>query len=418
MSEFRRRLVSILSLIALAILPLGLAHAQVEVTSADPSSASQGTVSLDVTVNGNGFDSSAEVKFLVTGTTNPGGITVKKVVVRGSKKLIATIDIADTAVVDKFDIEVTLSSGRKGKGTTLFSVQLKTNGDPCAAPGLDFPAFTYAQQSGSTQQIYVADATGTCSRPLYLVTEGFSASSAAFSYPIAGSSDRGRVIWQEGTQIVGGDFTVSGTSVSAEPRRTIVSAIDCCALELSRDGEHVYVSTTQSTLEKILVADPSDRVLIKTIADDGWFVDGSVNGDESVLYVEEQRMSGNEVTGRELVRIELDTLQASVLIPSGIARFWAAADPQSNFIVYTDYVVGSNNCYLLQIADGTTGQLMSYGQPRYGTNSTWYGGRVLTNGRKPPKGAGRCDAMDTITEIDPGTSAERSLTRGYHPDGR
>ena len=337
----------------------------------------------------------------------------------GSKKLIATIDVADTAVVNKFDIEVALSSGRKGKGTTLFSVQAKlVSGDPCAVPGLDFPAFTYAQQSGSTQQIYVADATGTCSRPLYLVTEGYSAQLSAFSYPIVGSSNRGRVVWLEGSQVKGGDFTVSGTTVSVDPKRTIVSSVDCCALELSRDARHVYVSTSQSRLERILVADPSVRELIKTIADDGWFVDGSVNGDESAFFVEEQRMSGNQVTGRELIRIDLITLQANVLVSSGIARFWAAADSNSSLIAYTDYVVGSNNCYLLQLADGATGQTMSYGQPRYGVNSTWYGGKILTNGYKPPKGAGRCDGMDTITEIDPGTSAERSLTRGFYPDGR
>jgi hypothetical protein len=30
-------------------------------------------------------------------------------------------------------------------------------------------------------------------------------------------------------------------------------------------------------------------------------------------------------------------------------------------------VAGSNNCDLVQIADGTTGATISYGQPRYGT---------------------------------------------------
>jgi hypothetical protein len=418
MRSVKQHVLSGLALVALALVPFGLVNAQVTVTAADPPTAPQGTVSLDVAVTGNGFDSTAQVSFLVTGTTNAGGITVRKVVVKGPKKLIATVDIADTAVVAKFDIEVKLSNGRKGKGTTLFSVQAKVSGDPCATPDLDFPAFTYAQQSGSTQQIFVVDATGACSRPLYLVSEGFSAQLSAFSYPIAGSANRGRVVWLEGTQVVGGDFTVSGTSVSVDPRRTIVSSVDCCALELSRDGRNVYVSTAQSRLERILVSDPSSRVLIKTIADDGWFNDGSVNGDESAFYVEEQRMSGGQVTGRELVRIDLITLQANVVRTSGIARFWAGADPNSNLIAYTDYVVGSNNCYLLQIADGTTGQLISYGQPRYGVNSTWYGGRILTNGYKPPKGAGRCDSMNAITEIDPDTSAERILRPGYYPDGR
>ena len=97
---------SALSLLALLLAPLGFAYGQVQANSADPSSAVQGTLSLDVTVTGNGFDQSAQVKFLVTGTTNPGGITVKKVVVTGSKKLVAAIDVADTAIVDKFDIEV------------------------------------------------------------------------------------------------------------------------------------------------------------------------------------------------------------------------------------------------------------------------------------------------------------------------
>lgn len=98
----------------------------IQVTAADPSSAPQGTISLDVAVSGNGFDSSAAVTFFVTGTTNPGGVTVKNVRFIGSKKLIATIDVADAAAVAQFDIEVRLSGGRKGKGTTLFAVQAKS----------------------------------------------------------------------------------------------------------------------------------------------------------------------------------------------------------------------------------------------------------------------------------------------------
>jgi Tol biopolymer transport system component len=115
----------ILPLLVLLFAPIGLVQAQVKVTSANPDAAPQGTVSLDVAIGGSGFNSSAAVKFLVTGTSNPGGITVKKVVFKGAKSLTATIDVADDAVVDKFDIEVTLSSGRKGKGTTLFTVQRK-----------------------------------------------------------------------------------------------------------------------------------------------------------------------------------------------------------------------------------------------------------------------------------------------------
>jgi len=114
-----------LSLFILGLAPIGAAVAQVRVTAATPPSASQGTIALDVVVNGNGFDRTAQVDYFVTGTTNPGGITVRKVVFRSSKELVTTIDVAETAVLNYFDIHVTLQSGRKGKGTTLFSVTAK-----------------------------------------------------------------------------------------------------------------------------------------------------------------------------------------------------------------------------------------------------------------------------------------------------
>jgi hypothetical protein len=99
---------------------------EVQVNSANPSSAEQGTVDLDVEISGSGFDRSADVKFFPTGTSDPGGINVKKVKVRGSKKIIATIDVDPEAVVDDFDIEISLLRGRRGRGTTLFSVKKKS----------------------------------------------------------------------------------------------------------------------------------------------------------------------------------------------------------------------------------------------------------------------------------------------------
>jgi hypothetical protein len=181
------KLVCVTSVVLLTITAhWAMAAPPVQVTAADPSAAPQGTISLDVTVSGSGFDSSAAVNFYVTGSVNPGGITVKKVAVKGSKQLIATIDIADSAVVDKFDIEVALSGGRKGKGTTLFSVQPKETGKPApeplplpppgscsGAPGV-FPAFAYAKsrvlfnKNGRRsvedgEDLYIADSTGSCS---------------------------------------------------------------------------------------------------------------------------------------------------------------------------------------------------------------------------------------------------------------
>lgn len=125
MNAWKRIILSLLSLFALGLAPIGAVVAQVKVTAATPSSAYQGTIALDVVVSGSGFDNSAKVQYFVSGTTNPGGITVGKVVFRSSRELVTTIDVADTALLASFDIQVTLSSGRKGKGTTLFSVNAK-----------------------------------------------------------------------------------------------------------------------------------------------------------------------------------------------------------------------------------------------------------------------------------------------------
>lgn len=114
-------------LASLTLILSGVALAQdPQVESANPSSAPQGT-QLDVEIGGDGFDNSAAVSFFVTGTTNPGGITVTNVKVRGPKKIIASIAIDAEAEVTSFDIEVALSRGRTGKGTELFAVQENTN---------------------------------------------------------------------------------------------------------------------------------------------------------------------------------------------------------------------------------------------------------------------------------------------------
>ena len=133
MNARNRITVAFLLLFAVAMVPIHAAHAQVKVSAATPSSAYQGTIALDVVVSGSGFNNSAKVQYFVSGTTNPGGITVRKVTFRSSTELVTTIDVAETADLASFDIVVTLDSGRKGKGTTLFSVKPKPTG-PSATP--------------------------------------------------------------------------------------------------------------------------------------------------------------------------------------------------------------------------------------------------------------------------------------------
>jgi hypothetical protein len=122
----------------------------IQVESADPSTAEQATVNLDVTIKGNGFGTDSEVDFFLTGTTNPAGIVVKHVTRKGPKQLIANIDVDAEATVGDFDIQVR-SSGRTGKGTELFKVTEKVTGggNDTTPPGVVYdltagqPGFTY-----------------------------------------------------------------------------------------------------------------------------------------------------------------------------------------------------------------------------------------------------------------------------------
>jgi len=101
------------------------AQAQIQVTASDPSSAAQGTINLNVKVTGKGFKNGAKAGWFVTGTTDPGGITVNSTVFVSSTEVDANITVSDTAVIANFDIAVTNPDGRGGKGTELFAVTAK-----------------------------------------------------------------------------------------------------------------------------------------------------------------------------------------------------------------------------------------------------------------------------------------------------
>jgi hypothetical protein len=397
----------------------------VQVTAADPSSAPQGTVSLDVAITGSGFDSSAVVRFLVTGTTDTGGITVKKVSVRGARKLVATIDVADAAVLAKFDVEVTLSGDRKGKGTTLFTVVEKTNGDACSTPGLDFPAFIYWQQSSLSQRIYVADSTGKCSRPVITIDAG--APGARFS--LVGGSNVGRVVFPDVGGVSAVDFTFTGTTISVQPKRTVTPPV-WDNFELSRDGDYLYAATIQpdrsapTFLQRHYVGTGSAQPVsdVYTVPAP-WIVWGlSANADGSSLFVELQDTDGVSPSNR-LVRIDVDlqtgvgVLAQEYLAVAKLASRFPSADPSMPRFAYSEFLLGTNNCEQIKIIanDGTD---LTVGQPRFGRRSTWLDGHVLATSYSPPTKSGRCSGNGYIARIDPLTSEEVYLARGYDPEAR
>jgi hypothetical protein len=95
----------------------------VEVTGADPGAAPPATYGLDVIISGKGFDKTAKVHFLKSVSGTPADIKVNRSKVNGSTQITVNIDVSDTAAdQDQYDIEVRMSRGRGGKGTTLFKV--------------------------------------------------------------------------------------------------------------------------------------------------------------------------------------------------------------------------------------------------------------------------------------------------------
>src|SRR5260370_10013471 len=106
-----------------------LAQQNVQVNAAVPNSAAQGTNNRDVAIGGSGFKHGAKTQWFVSGTTDPGGITVNSTAFVSSSQLTANITVSSTATISSFDIVVTNTSGSSGKGTGLFSVS--ANGPQC-----------------------------------------------------------------------------------------------------------------------------------------------------------------------------------------------------------------------------------------------------------------------------------------------
>lgn len=421
---------------AIAALSVLLASARiqaappVQVTAADPTSAPQGTVSLDVAVSGSGFDSSAAVAFLVTGTTNPGGITVKNVKVTGAKKLIATIDVADAAVIASFDIAVTLSGGRKGKGTSLFRVLAKTANDPCAASNLDFPAFTFRGPTEATEEvIYVADANGRCIREIGKFTVGAGdASSTIFSFPVAGTADVGRIVWSE-HNLYSLTFLVTGTSVTPYSAELLYERVgpDISAFDMSKDGSTVYAAfdavdpTNTARIVAITVSDRSVRDVYIGPADSSDI--RSIAVDESGTLVVQQVVpigDSDDFTQILIINPGCDNPScATIVTTDGISDSNSVGGAATSLVddrfVYEHS--GITACSpVLQVASIAGGPVSNTAQPMFGRRSSWYGGKILTNGFKANKRG--CTISGTISQFDPATGAETVLVRGYDPDGR
>jgi hypothetical protein len=135
MESMRYSSVFLMLLALLAVVGTVRASAQVQVDSASPSAAPQGTINLDVAISGNGFQKGATAQWFVTGTANPGGVTVNSTTFKGATQLTANITIAADAIITGFDIVVRNTNGRTGKGTDKFAVTVKGTPVGCSTTG-------------------------------------------------------------------------------------------------------------------------------------------------------------------------------------------------------------------------------------------------------------------------------------------
>jgi len=135
-------------------------HAQtVQVTSANPSSTMQGTT-LDVIVGGNGFKKGAQAQWFLTGTTNPGGVTVNSTAFNSSSQLTANITVSSSANTGSFDVQVKNVNGSTGKGTGLFTVSSSSGQGAAACASYSVTSILYDTDSNSVPLQYQSDGLG------------------------------------------------------------------------------------------------------------------------------------------------------------------------------------------------------------------------------------------------------------------
>lgn len=136
------------------------AMAQISVTNATPNSTAQGTINLDVTVGGKGFKAGAQAHWFISGTTNPGGVTVNSTAFVNSNTLTANITVSSTAYVGGFDILVNNTDGRSGKGTELFAVLQNGNSSTIASCSYNVTSVLYDTDSSAVPYQYQSDGLG------------------------------------------------------------------------------------------------------------------------------------------------------------------------------------------------------------------------------------------------------------------
>jgi hypothetical protein len=254
------------------------------------------------------------------------------------------------------------------------------------------------------------------------------ANGAAFSYPIAGNENVGRIVYSDGGTVNAMDIMVNhadNTIVLGSPV-PLFDSLNVADHELSPDGATVYFGKSADSPENFAglyrhaIGDtqPPQQIYRGMTPGAGLYT-ASVSADGFTLVVEEVASFPER---HRLLRIALpcsDSAACTTILDETSSSAWPAVHPFNSLVAYSDYLVGFNNCLQLRFLDSATGAATFAGtQPRYGTASSWFGNQILVNGRKPPDRKGACRESGVVTLVDPATGAETPLVSGYGPDGR
>jgi hypothetical protein len=142
MRTHRSRLIRLIITLAIFLSAWNLAQAQgVKVNTVTPAQAEQ-TQTLDIVIDGNGFDNGSTITFYETGEALPSGkIVINSKSTASSKQMLANITVLGDANTVYYDVEVQNTRGRRGKGNTLFRVLETGSGGGNSNPydGEDIP---------------------------------------------------------------------------------------------------------------------------------------------------------------------------------------------------------------------------------------------------------------------------------------
>ena len=291
---------------------------------------------------------------------------------------------------------------------------------PCTT-AVGFPAFAYWKPAGNTIEILVADATGKCVRSV--IQSSGTGATIQFSYPVSGTSNRGRIAWVTAPSVVSVDFTVDAVTrqITVFAKKTIYSGTGGF-ISLSKNGSALY-STRYSgsgapVIDRIQLDAVGSPAGVPTLVLQAPAASNlqtiSVNGDETVIFADYKPIAGASVY--KLVWILLTDPNTYHEIDSDNSsnswEFSPAADPSSSRVAYQKYSVTSSGCDLLVTSD-VNGQPTYPQQSAYGVKPTWLNGMILADGR-----TATCSYTGTIMQTDPISGLQVALTSGYDPDGK